>query len=277
MRKVLCAILLSGMFAGAASAEVVGVLAKMNASPKEYQKFIADRQSKRLRKAISSRDDNVSCRFYASMTAMFMALNAGKIDTMFLPECTADYILMENEMTEARGFVSAKGLTGLTMGFRAEDADLRDDVNSALSEMAKDGISSLLIKRHISGPDANNPKPVKFEKFKGAKIVNVAITGDLPPIDYVDAEGNAAGFNTALLAELGRRLHVNIQLVHIEAGARSAALISGRADCVFWFALSQGGGHQWDIPDGIIVTAPYFSWDKNWFIGISKKPPTSVL
>ena len=271
MRKVLCAILLSAILASPVCAEVVGVLAKMNAAPEDYQNFLAERRSKKVRAAMSSKGDGIVCSFYSSMTAMLMALNSGKVDVIFLPECVANYVLRENEDTEARDSISGQRLMGLTMGFRAESSGLRDDVNSVLSAMAKDGTSSLLVRRNISGPGANTPKSAKFEHFKDAKTLKVAITGDLPPIDYVDAGGNAAGFNTALLAELGRRLGVNIELVQVDAGARAAALISGRVDCVFWFALYSGGGYQWDIPEGVIVTSPYFSWDKNCFVGIGKR------
>lgn len=270
MKKLLCAVLLVSVFACGACAEVIGVLAKMNASPEDTHKFLVDRNSKKIREALKAQDDALSCSFYTSLTAMFMALSASRIDAMFLPECTANYVLKENSGVEARGFVSERNLMGLTMGFRAENADLRDRVNAVLADMSKGGISSIFIKRYISGPNVNNPQPVKFENFADAETLKVAVTGDLPPIDYVDAEGNAAGFNTALLSEIGKRLHVNIQLVHIDAGSRAAALTSGRVDCVFWFALSSGGGRQWDIPAGVIVTAPYFSWNKNWLIGLKK-------
>ena len=266
MKKLFCALIMMVMLAGAASGEVVGVLAKMNASPGDYQKFLADRHSKKIRTVLRSQGD-ISCSFYESLTAMLMALNSGRIDSMFLPECTADYILKEHSGIESRGYFSERNLMGLTMGFREDNAELRDKVNSALADMSKDGTSSLLIKRYIS---AHNTKPVKFEHFNDADTLKIAITGDLPSIDYVDVGGNASGFNTALLAELGRRLHMNIQLVQVEAGARAAALTSGRVDCVFWFAVYPGGGNQWDIPKGVIVTSPYFSWDKNLLLGLKK-------
>ena len=112
-------------------------------------------------------------------------------------------------------------------------------------------------------------KPVTFEHFDGVDTVKVAVTGDMPPIDYVDEAGNPAGFNTALLTELGRRMKVNIELVHIEAGARAAALSSGRADVVFWFETAQGIMWNDDASEGVLLSDPYFSWNK--FLQIKKK------
>lgn len=269
MKKILCAALLL-VFAGTACAETIGVLSRLNISPQEFQAFLIERYSQQIRKAAKNLKQNISCSYYVSMSEMLMALNAGKIDAMLLPECAADYVLREYPNAESQGFLNANGLMGLTMGFRDDSKELCDKVNAALAEMAKDGTSSILVRRYITGAESANPKPAKFDKFDDAPTLNVAVTGDLPIIDYVDAGGDAAGFNTALLAELGRRLRMNINIIQIDAGARASALISGRVDCVFWFALNPGKGQQWDIPPGVIVTAPYFRWNKDYFIGLKK-------
>ena len=120
-------------------------------------------------------------------------------------------------------------------------------------------------------------------------------TGALLPMDYVAADGTPAGFNTAILAELGKRLNVNIELVQVDSLGRASALVSGQVDLVFWTngkdgradgrkeaverresgqetegqrALLQsidgekgtGSGRRFkDVPDGTITTQPYFN------------------
>ena len=69
----------------------------------------------------------------------------------------------------------------------------------------------------------------------------MAITGDQPPLDYMTADGQPVGFNTAILAEIRKRLQKNIELVSIESGARSVALSSGEVDMVFWTRGSEEG------------------------------------
>lgn len=76
-------------------------------------------------------------------------------------------------------------------------------------------------------------RTVPFDSFDG-ETVTVAVTGCLPPMDYVAADGTPAGFNTAILAEIGRRLQVNIKLVQVDSAARALALSSGMVDVVFW-------------------------------------------
>ena len=77
------------------------------------------------------------------------------------------------------------------------------------------------------------------------------MTGDLPPLDYVSEDGSPAGFNTAILAEIAKRLGKNIEVVDIDSGARAAALSSGQIDVIFWV----------DKPEGVELSEPYFKDD----------------
>lgn len=135
--------------------------------------------------------------------------------------------------------------------------------------MDKDGKLGILERSFISGPqDPDKFKRINFEKFDDAKTINVAVTGDMPPLDYIGEDGRAAGFNTAILSEIGHRLKVNINLVNIETGARAIALKSGRADVVFWFQMFSGDEKLIpDIPDGVIVSMPYYRWNRSMMIG----------
>ena len=103
---------------------------------------------------------------------------------------------------------------------------------------------------------------IRFERFNGARTIRVALTGDLPPVDFVADDGTPAGYSVAVLAEIGRRLRVNIIPVNVDSAARTAALVSGRADVVFWYEVNESLETQPDIPDEIILSEPYLSWEK---------------
>ena len=124
----------------------------------------------------------------------------------------------------------------------------------------QDGTLAVLEKTHIENFGTMTPE--NFENFDDAATITVAVTGDLPPIDYVDASGKPSGFNAALLAELGRKMRVNMKLVNLEANARASALASGRVDAVFWFETSNGGDWNYDAPEGVILSEPYYLWSK---------------
>ncbi|MBQ4469991.1 MAG: transporter substrate-binding domain-containing protein, partial [Synergistaceae bacterium] len=103
---------------------------------------------------------------------------------------------------------------------------------------------------------------IRFERFKDAETIRVALTGDLPPVDFTAEDGTPAGYSVAVLAEIGKRLHVNIMPVNISAGARTAALVSGRADIVFWYEVNESLETQPDVPDEVILSEPYLVWEK---------------
>ena len=83
----------------------------------------------------------------------------------------------------------------------------------------------------------------------------------MPPIDYIAADGSAQGFNAAILAEIAGRLGVNVKLQNIESNARAAMLSSGRSDVVFWFEHKRAGDTKHDVPDGVILSEPYYQFD----------------
>lgn len=183
--------------------------------------------------------------YYDTLDAMLMALQAGDITSAELPQCTVDYLCARNDKLVAKGSFDWSDADNFTkqvvlrlgVGFSfltlEENAALRDTLNEALDEMKADGTLDALVKTHITDAVSGEPEPIAFTKTDG-ETLRVAITGALPPMDYVAADGTPAGFNTAILAELGRRLNKNIELVQVDSVGRAAALASGQVDLVFW-------------------------------------------
>ena len=97
-----------------------------------------------------------SAKFYDSMTAMLMALNAGEIDSIYLPECVGEYILNANPQTEARGFIRMNFWFTLSLGFSEKNSALRDKFSAAIDAMTTEGKLALLEKAYLSGPKAES-------------------------------------------------------------------------------------------------------------------------
>ena len=223
---------------------------------------------------IAMRDDRHVIHFYDNLTSMLMALNAGRVDEISLPEAVARYIMRKGE--GYRVLFTIFMPSSISFGFRAEDTGLCEDFNKAIAAMKEDGTFKALEEKYIKNAE-ENPAAVEFSKIDGAGTITVAVTGDMPPIDYVDGSGKAAGYNTAVLAELGKRMNKNIALLNIEAGARSAALTSKRADVIFWYRNTQGitipeetgfkgtnpiNSVMKDSNEGVILSEPYYEWEK---------------
>ena len=115
-----------------------------------------------------------------------------------------------------------------------ENSELRDQFDQAIAEMKEDGTLDELIQTYITdAAESGDTEAVEFEQFEGEPI-KVAITGSLPPMDYVAADGTPAGFNTAVLSEIGKRLEKNIEFVQVDSVGRSLALAQGNVDVAFW-------------------------------------------
>ena len=269
MKKLVCAAIAVLVMAGMVHpAEMrilrLGLLSKLNTTEQEFS------ETWQKTFAPANGELEVSVKFYDSLTSMQMALNAGDIHQMVLPEAVAGYVLNVNAQAEAALVLPAEGM-GLAFGFRGEDSQLRDQFNEALAAMRQDWTLPTVEGVYTASAGKSDPEPVKFSVFPGARTIKAAVTGDLPPIDYIAPDGTPAGFNTAILAEIGRRLKVNVELAEVDAGARTAALASGRVDVVFWYEVNAASQVQHDIPDGVIISKPYYEWHK--FIHIKKAAP----
>ena len=86
------------------------------------------------------------------------------------------------------------------------------------------------------------------------------------------ADGTPAGFSTAVLSEISRRLGKNIELVNIDSAARASILSSKGADVVFWVAVPKDSTlipTNIDQPTGIAISDPYYN-DNIVHIGLKK-------
>ena len=272
MKKIVYALLLAVIMQGCAfgaakNAAKVGFLSRLNVSEEEFAKIVQDSRNMRGWHVNSSRHNKFGVKFYDSLAIMQMAMNRREMDELALPEVVAEYLLANNRDLEACCVARTDVSIGLALGFRKDDAALAARFDEALQAMKDDWTLSKLHKEYIN--NRGKIPPVKFDTFKGAKTIRVAVTGDMPPIDYIDAAGNPSGFNAAFLAELGRHLRMNMKLVNTETGARTAALVSGRVDVVLWYETSQDRSWNVDAPDGVLLSKPYYSWDK--FLHIKQK------
>ena len=285
MKKFLAAIFMLTLFAGVCFAENddellrEGLLSHANVSPEEYGKYLDKVLIDNIwnyyvlyapeypAKYFKLKADVHT--FFDSISEMLMALNAGKIDRIEMPEPVGKYFLAQDNNAEKYiTYYFGSGVNYyLSMGFNKGNKWF-EPFNNAIKAANEDG-TVLLLQAKYTGKNVNQDelKPITFEKFPDAETVKIAITGDMPPIDYIAADGTPAGFNTAILAEIANRLKINIELVNITAGARAAALSSGRVDGVFWFWYEKVSGSLRDVPENVELTEPYYGWDSFMYLG----------
>lgn len=238
----------------------LGMISHLNASEKQMEEYLFKVQEKSRAKVV-----NHVPVFFDNLSLMQLGIESGKVDVISTYKSVADYLLANNDKFE---IVNDDWINGLDDNFcfavRADDKELKADLDKVIKEMKADGSLDKLINSYITNGDkGKTPPAIDIPKTDGAKTIKVGVTGDLPPLDYVSADGKAAGFNTALLAEVAKRLNKNIEVVQIESGARAAALNSDQIDVVFWAILPVGDNlpSNIDKPDGLELSVPYFNDD----------------
>ena len=192
------------------------------------------------------RESAIPVLYYDTLDAMIMALEKGDVNRLELTQSVAEYVVSRNDkltipanvdMSKADDF-DKEVINRLSHGYSfmmlEDKTDLCDEFNKTIKAMEDDGTLDKLKKTYIDDVIAGkDPEPVQFEKTDG-ETLKVAVTGCLPPMDYIAPDGTPAGFNTALLAEIGKRTGKNIELVQVDSIGRAAALSSGTVDVAFW-------------------------------------------
>ena len=186
--------------------------------------------------------------YFDTLDTMLMALNAGDIDEMEIYETMAQYLTHsdprlvqvvtisedadENSFARfARGGVMSNDFAFM---FLEDNEALRDEFDAALASITEAEMDKLVQAHITTAINGDEISPIQMPVIESAETIKVAVTGALPPMDYVAADGTPAGFNTALLAEISSRMGKNIELVMVDSMGRAAALASGVVDAVFW-------------------------------------------
>ena len=247
----------------------IGVIARLNASEVEYNELM-----QKLEKSYRPSKANLSAeyKFFDKMNDMQLALESGQIDMLSTYQNVANYMIQRSDNKEI--LPSEKILSdSFCFAVREGDTMLKNDLNKAIKAMATDGTLANLSKQYITElKNGAEPPAVPITQIEGADTIKVAVTGDLPPFDMILADGTPAGFSTAVLAEISRRINKNIEIVDVDSAARASILTSKGADIVFWVAVPKDSTllpSNIDQPDGIIVSEPYYH-DLITHVGLKK-------
>ncbi|MBR2519465.1 MAG: transporter substrate-binding domain-containing protein [Selenomonadaceae bacterium] len=242
----------------------IGVIRHMNVTEEAFEKVFNRIQSIDM----DFDDENYRHIFFNSMNEMTAALQSGQIDAFTTYEVVGKYLEAHNSNFECFPH-DAKIADAFCCAMRENDTALKKEFNDAIDEIIADGTLGKLVKIYIMDANHNDqPEAIEMPKFPGneydedyAPPIRIGVTGDLPPLDYVRPNGKPAGFNTAILAEISKRMKRNFVIVPIDGGARAIALTSKLVDVIFWVVVPTYDDFPIDIdkPKGIILTDPYFT------------------
>lgn len=235
----------------------VGMIKQLNISEQKLDELLQKIQEETPIKLSSHKTT-----FYDNLNSMLMGAESKSVDEISVYDSVGKYIIGKNDKFEVAHPDALMELKdSFCFAVLKDNKDLKSQLDETLKEIRTDGTLDKLTKEYITDlKQGEEPPAVQFEKFDGADTIKVAVTGDLPPLDLVLSNGQPAGFNTALLAEVGKRLHKNIETIQIDSVARASALTSKKADVVFWAIIPVGNERpsNMDVPSELDLSTPYF-------------------
>lgn len=193
------------------------------------------------------------------------AVLAAKVDAVFSPKFNAEYFVKRNSNLKmiAKNPVSVH----VVMALRTEDEQLKNDLDKAITTLQENGTLKRLEDEWVTNLPVNNePQSKEIPEIDGAKTVYVGVCGDYIPLDYVAANGRPAGYNVALLTEIGKLLNINFEFVSVETQARFAALSSKKIDLIFCNLQANTSALQALKNNNWIATKPYFESEGGCFL-----------
>lgn len=235
----------------------IGMIVNLNVSEQKL-----DEVMKKVEENSGVKVSNHITTYYNNLNLMLMGIESGSVNEISTYQSVANYLIAENNKFEILKNHSLHLKDSLCFALRDEDDNLKNELNKALEEIKNEGTLDKLTKEYITDYKKDSIiTPIEIAHIDGANTIKVAITGDLPPLDYVDTEGKAAGFNTALLSEVSKKINRNIELVQVDSAARASALTSKKVDVVFWAIMPIGNDRpeDMDIPKGVELSTPYFT------------------
>lgn len=202
---------------------------------------------------------------YNNISAALLALDSNEIQFFGTNKATADYIVANNDGLTSLAPTGVVMQTEFSMLTMEDDEKTYDALNDSIVAFKEDGTLDKLIESYIEAPDGNFGAEIKFPTFENADTIRIAVTGDIPPLDYAADDGNAAGFNVALLAAISEHTGINIEVVPMESASRFTALSSGKVDAIFWVCSTICKDHP-DVRineavDNTKTTEPYIVLD----------------
>ena len=234
----------------------IGMIKRLNVSEEKFGEFI-----KQIEDTLKVKIVSHTPVFFDDLNSMQMALQSGQVAEISTYQSVARYMLAKDPRFKVLKDHSLEFIDSFCFALRDDETELRDSLNLVIREMQDDGTLGRLTKEYITDIKTDSDPPaIELPHFDSAQTIKVGVTGDLPPFDFVSADGKPAGFNTAVLAEIGNRMLKNIEIVDVNAGSRAAALTSGQIDVVFWAIVpaSEIIPSDSDKPVGVILTDPYF-------------------
>jgi ABC-type amino acid transport substrate-binding protein len=168
---------------------------------------------------------------FPTFNEALMALKSGRVDAVNVTKPQAAYTIKTDTSYK---FIAGSGENPLQVTMLTSNKNMRllAQINSAIKTLTDTGELDTLNKTYIE--DVSVEEVALPPVIEGADTIKVGVSGDMPPFDYLTADGKPSGYNVALMGAIAREAGFNIEFVAIPFSTKLSALVSDRVD-VFFF------------------------------------------
>jgi polar amino acid transport system substrate-binding protein len=204
---------------------------------------------------------------YNRRSDAIMAVLSGKADAILCPSFVAEYYAKRNDklsLVAPKVKVNYK----VIMVVRKEDEPFRNELNQVIGTLRENGRLEAIESEWITNlPLTGEPANIGMVNSAGARTIRVGVSGDFPPLDYMATDGRPAGFNVALMSEVGTQLDIKFEFISVESSARFTALASGKIDLIFFhFKIDEEPDLYDTSEEKWAMTNPYFEYLGAYFL-----------
>ncbi|MDR0963932.1 MAG: transporter substrate-binding domain-containing protein [Clostridium sp.] len=188
----------------------------------------------------------ISIATYPTYNETLMALKSDRIDAAVVSKPQGLYTVQTDPTLK---FIAGNGKSPLRVSMLTvtENTELLAQINDAIQALKDSGELDALNEKYIE--DVSIEEVTLPATIEGAKTIQVGVSGDMPPFDYVSADGKPSGYNVALMGAIASKAGFNVEFVTISFSAKFSALLSDRIDVFFFHygVLSQEGVTMTDV------------------------------
>ncbi|MDR0948193.1 MAG: transporter substrate-binding domain-containing protein [Lachnospiraceae bacterium] len=177
-----------------------------------------------------------------------MALKSDRVDAINVSKPQAEYTIQTDSSYK---YIVGNGKTPIQVSMltTTNNTELLGQINDAIKALKNSGELDALNEKYIANVSI---EAVSLPSVKeGVQTIQVGVSGDMPPFDYLSASGKPSGFNVALMGAIADYAGFNVEFVTVPFSAKFSALLSDRIDVFFFHGgiLSQ---------DDVIATDVYY-------------------
>ncbi len=205
-------------------------------------------------------------KFFDTSSSAVAALKSGQVDAVMLPDFSAEFFEKQNSDLLAIFPPITETKNTVHFSYLGDKAEFGAALDAAIDELTADGTLDALKKKYTT--DLKDPSSIagaEIPKIDGAATIIVGVSGDIPPIDYIAANGKSVGYSIEVLTLLSKKLNVNFEIKQISNEAKFTALVSGKVDLIFFQVLNKNLDSENTIKSvfpNVVFSKPYLIFDR---------------